>query len=96
MSNLIAEDDKILGSVKDIIGFIKEEIIMRVNRIDFDSSYIEANEIEDIQECSNALLEVLNALYQDYLTEIVTMNTEIKLFAHPMGNLMYEVIGNND
>lgn len=91
MNNVIETGEEVIGKVKDIIEYFKYEMIKQVKEIDIFGDYIECNDIEDKQNNINLLLEFVNGLYQDYITEILESDTIIKVCFNPMGAYQYVI-----
>lgn len=85
-------DDEIIGRIEDIVRYFKDELIRQINEIDMRDEYFESNGVENIQDNADNILELINGIYQDYITEKVNYDTPIRVYYHPMGAYQYEIL----
>ena len=81
------------GKVLEVIECMKDELINQLYMIKFDSNDLDYNGIENIQDNANLYLECINGIYQDYITNVITKDDEIRVYYNPMGELFYEKVG---
>lgn len=69
----------IQGKIKTIIPLLKDMIKTRINKIDFEDSSFDANGVEMIEYYIDDMLNMINAIYQDYIMEIINMDTIVEI-----------------
>lgn len=82
--------DERTGRVEHIIKYFKKEIIGQINKIDIRDENLECEGIEVIQDNIDNILELINGIYQDYITGEVGYDTPIKVYRNSMGAYQYE------
>lgn len=91
MRDIINNGEEIIGKVSEVIEYFKDEMIRQIKEIDIFGEYIECNDIEDKQNNLDLILDLINGLYQDYITEIIEDDTLIKVIFNPMGAYQYTI-----
>ena len=89
MNNIIDNGETQIGRVIDIIENLKEEMIQIVKMIDLFDIATDANDIESKQNDIDLILELVNGLYQDVITDKITEDTIIEVLYNPMGCYQY-------
>lgn len=83
------EDDEIIGDVKGVFDYFQDELCQQIKNLSLDG---ENFDIEIVNNNSKLILELLNALYQDIITDNLTRDTKIRVIDDPMGQLYYEKV----
>lgn len=91
MRDIINNGEEIIGKVSEVIEYFKNEMIRQIKEINIFGEYIECNDIEDKQNNLDLILDLINGLYQDYITEIIEDDTLIKVIFNPMGAYQYTI-----
>lgn len=91
MRDIINNGEEIIGKVSEVIEYFKDEMIRQIKEINIFGEYIECNDIEDKQNNLDLILDLINGLYQDYITEIIKDDTLIKVIFNPMGAYQYTI-----
>lgn len=91
MRDIINNGEEIIGKVSEVIEYFKDEMIKQIKEINIFGEYIECNDIEDKQNNLDLILDLINGLYQDYITEIIEDDTLIKVIFNPMGAYQYTI-----
>jgi len=91
MRDIINNGEEIIGKVGEVIEYFKDEMIRQIKEINIFGEYIECNDIEDKQNNLDLILDLINGLYQDYITEIIEDDTLIKVIFNPMGAYQYTI-----
>lgn len=90
MNKIIDDGSNIIGSVEDVISYLKQEIIQQINSIYLQN--LETNEIENMKDNVDKVLELINGLLQDYITEYISMDDLIKVnYDNGFEELFYSV-----
>ena len=56
------------GNTVTVLNQLKEMIKEKVESIDFNNKDFETNGVEEVQEYTRKVLDLINGLYQDYIT----------------------------
>lgn len=91
MRDIINNGEEIIGKVSEVIEYFKDEMIKQIKRINIFGEYIECNDIEDRQNNLDLILDLINGLYQDYITETIEDDTLIKVILNSMGVYQYTI-----
>lgn len=83
------EDNKIIGTVEEVFDYFKDELNNQVNELSLDG---ESFDIEIIENNTGLILELLNGLHQDLITDNLKRDTKIEVIDNPMGQLYYEKV----
>lgn len=87
----------IIGSVQDVIEYLKKEAINQLNCLKLFDDNFECDDVENIQHNVNNMLEVINGIYQDLLTDNVTRETIIKVnYDNSFAELFYIISEDED
>ena len=77
------------GKVKNLIPLLKDIIINRIEQIDFTDQNFATYEIEEVSKYVKDRLDLINGIYQDYLTENITLETSLSI---DLKNNTYRII----
>ena len=77
------------GKVKNLIPLLKDIIINRIEQIDFTDQNFATYEVEDVSKYVKDRLDLINGIYQDYLTENITLETSLSI---DLKNNTYRII----
>ena len=69
----------IQGKIKTLIPLLKNMIITRLDTIEFEDPDFVAWGVEDIQNYCDDMLNLINAIYQDYIVEVFDMETVLNI-----------------
>lgn len=69
----------IQGKIKNVIPLLKNLIKTRLESIDFEDSKFETHGVEDVLSYCEDMLNMINAIYQDYLVEVFTIDSMIEI-----------------
>ena len=83
------EDNEIIGDVKGVFNYFQDELCTQIKNLSLDGEHFD---IEIVDNNSKLILELLNALYQDLITDNLTKETKIRVIDDPMGQLYYEKV----
>lgn len=83
------EDNKIIGTVEEVFDYFKDELNNQVKELSLDG---ESFDIEIIENNTGLILELLNGLYQDIITDNLKRDAKIEVIDNPMGQLYYEKV----
>ena len=79
----------ISGKLLNLLPLLKDMIVARVNKIDFEDDIFDNDIMWQMNYQSTKLLDLINALYQDYITDYIKKNDIIRI---NLKNYTYEVI----
>ena len=79
----------ISGKILNLIPLLKDMIVARVNKIDFEDDIFDNDIMWQMNYQSTKLLDLINALYQDYITDYIKKNDIIRI---NLKNYTYEVM----
>lgn len=91
MKKIVENDDEIIGKVKDVIDYFKKEMLHQIKEIDIFDDNVDCSYIEDVEDNLHLISELINGLYQDYIMEILSEETLIKVVFNPMGAYQYAI-----
>lgn len=77
------------GKVKNLIPLLKDIIINRIEQIDFTDQNFATYEVEEVSKYVKDRLDLINGIYQDYLTENITLETSLSI---DLKNNTYRII----
>lgn len=69
----------IQGKIKTLIPLLKNMIITRLYKIDFEDSNFETYGVEDVQNYADDMLNMINGIYQDYIVGAYTLETALQI-----------------
>ncbi len=69
----------IQGKIKTLIPLLKEMIITRLDKIDFEDQNAEVYAIETLQNYFDDMLNLINAIYQDYIVGVFDLETALNV-----------------
>ena len=72
-------DCLITGTTVGIINYFKDKSLKEINKINIMNNSFDCSAIEKIQTEVNYILDLLNGIYQDLITNVITDNTIIKI-----------------
>lgn len=83
--NVLDMDDYVVGLVQDVITTFKEAAKVLINDMKEEDSDEKTREIDE-------MLELVNALYQDIITDKLYFNSLIKVYYSGMGQYRYHIL----
>lgn len=83
--NVLEINECLIGQAKDIILAMKEKAKDIINNMDTDTSDVNSNEV-------NEVLELVNGIYQDIITDKLYFNSLIKVYYSGMGQYRYHLL----
>lgn len=90
MNNIIDDGANIIGRVEDVVEFFKKELTKQIEDIEFE--IMESNDVENVKDNVDKTIELINGLFQDYITEELSSDTMIKVnYDNNFGELLYTI-----
>lgn len=76
----------IQGKIKTLIPLLKNMLINRLDKIDFEDPNFEPYGVEDVQNYTEDMLNMINSIYQDYIIGVydseTVLNINLKAFIY--------------
>ena len=69
----------IQGKIKTLIPLLKNMIITRLDKIDFSDQNFETYGVEDVLSYAEDMLNMINAIYQDYIVGAFDLETALQI-----------------
>lgn len=82
----------IQGKIKTLIPLLKNMIITRLDKIDFSDQNFETYGVEDVQNYAEDMLNLINAIYQDYIVGAYDLETALNI---NLKNFTYKKVKEN-
>ena len=92
MNDLIMKETYIVGCVKDVIGYFKNDSIKLLEEMDILNPDSDSSDVEDTQNELNYNLNLINSIYQDLMLEAVDENTLIIVFFKKWKDYEYKIL----
>lgn len=92
MNDLIMKETYIVGCVKDVISYFKNESIKLLEEMDILNPDSDSSDVEDTQREINYNLNLVNSIYQDLILEAVDENTLITVLFENCKGYEYKIL----
>lgn len=92
MNDLIMKEKYIVGCVKDVISYFKNDSIKLLEEMDILNPDSDSSDVEDTQNELNYNLNLINSIYQDIIVGKLKENTLITVFFENHRGYEYKIL----